>query len=94
MIKIDNAKLQIETTTLVDEAALAHETTAQIDQSLLSSKPRVLVAAYDVLNNQFYLKWLLDSFGNSNLVELNVNFLEYNSSGIIQKFSKSKKIQF
>lgn len=54
----------------------------------MPSKPRILVAVYDPNKSQFYLKWLLDNNGGSNIEELNVTFLEYNF-GSEKTFSKS-----
>ncbi len=63
-------------------------TSAPIDPSLLPSKPTILVSLYDKLNGNFYLKWLLDNTGGSELEELNVTFLEY-GSGPVRTFFKS-----
>jgi len=61
-----------------------------IDPLLLPSKPRILVSIYDKINSNFYIKWLVDSNGGSELEELNVTFVEYNNFGIVKTFSKSK----
>jgi hypothetical protein len=61
-----------------------------IDPLLLPSKPRILVSIYDKINSNFYIKWLVDSNGGSELEELNVTFVEYNNIGIVQTLSKSK----
>ena len=63
-------------------------TSAPIDPLLLPSKPRILASLYDKLNGNFYLKWLLDNTGGSELEELNVTFLEY-GSGPVKTFFKS-----
>ncbi len=72
-----------------DENTLPEEATvAPIDQLLLPSKPRILLSIYDKLNSNFFLKWLLDNTGGSELEELNVTFLEY-GNGAVKTFYKS-----
>lgn len=59
-------------------------TTTPVDTSLTPSKPRILLAAYNLLNKEFYLKWLVDSNGGANIEEIEVKFLKYNSSGPVE----------
>ncbi len=73
----------------VDQVTSQQESTsAPIDPLLLPSKPKILASLYDKLNRNFYLKWLLNNTGGSELEELNVTFLEY-SSGPDKTFFKS-----
>lgn len=66
-------------------------TTMSVDTSLTPSKPRILLAAYNLLNKEFYLKWLVDSNGGSNIEEIEVKFLKYNSSGPVETMVNGKQ---
>lgn len=59
-------------------------TTTPVDSSLLPSRPRILVAAYNLLNKEFYLKWLVNSNGGSNIEEVEVKFLKYGGTGPVE----------
>ena len=63
-----------------------------IDPSKLPSKPRVLVAAFDVERNTFYLNWLVTNNGGSKIEEVEVSFLEL-ESGVERVSKKSNNLK-
>ena len=76
-----------------DDSTASDSTTTPVDPSLLPSRPRILVAAFNLLNKEFYLKWLINSNGGSNIEELEVKFLKYDTSGPVETKVIGKSIK-
>ena len=57
-------------------------TVIPIDPDLLPSRPRILTAIYDFNTNDFYVKWLLDNNGGSNITQITIRFLTYDINGV------------
>ena len=74
-----------------ENQTISDSTTATVDTSLTPSKPKISVAAYNILDKQFYLKWLVDSNGGSDIEEIEVKFLKYNSFGPTEVFVNGKQ---
>ncbi len=43
------------------------------------STPRILTAIYDAKTKSFYLRWLYNDNGSSNLEKLSISFLQYDT---------------
>jgi hypothetical protein len=75
----------------IENTPIPDSTTTPVDTSLIPSKPRILLAAYNLLNKEFYLKWLVDSNGGSIIEEIEVKFLKYNSTGPVEAIVNGKQ---
>lgn len=61
--------------------------TTTLEPSQVPSTPRILTAIYDAKTKSFYLRWLYNDNGSSNLEKLSISFLQYDTQveGVITK---------